>query len=73
MLKFSNKLSNSRDAVVFFAGEGFSFKSKDGLFSENEETKVRLFVKRFQSSNEKAKTLSFDVNEKLKCFHISHE
>ena len=70
MLKFSNKLSNSRDTVVFFAGEGFSFKSKDGLFSENEETKVRLFVKRFQSSNEKAKTLSFDVNEKLKCFVV---
>ena len=53
MLKFSNKLSNSRDAVVFFAGEGFAFKSKEGLFSENEEKKVRLFVKGFQNLNQK--------------------
>ena len=40
MLKFSNKFSNSRDAIVFFAGEGFSFKSKAGLFGANEEKKV---------------------------------
>ena len=70
MLKFSNKFSNSRDVVVFFAGEGFAFKSKEGLFAENEEKKVRLFVKGFQNLNQKEKILSFDVNEKLKCFVV---
>ena len=70
MLKFSNKFSNSRDAIVFFAGEGFSFKSKAGLFGANEEKKVRLFVKGFQNLNQKETILSFDVNEKLKCFVV---
>jgi len=70
MLKFSNKFSNSRDAVVFFAGEGFSFKSKEGLFAENEENRARLFVKGFQNLNQKEKILSFDINEKLKCFVV---
>ena len=70
MLKFTNKFSISRDAVIFFVNDDFSFKSKKGLFQEDNEKKIRLFLKKLKTIKQNGKIFSYDINEKLKCFII---